>query len=237
MRKGIISTFGLLAALASPVCSQPFRVGEILEYDVRYLMIMNGTARIAVVAETTQQGESSYRLTQEMKAGSFLTNQVEIICRKSDLLPLLITTTMRRGGREALGKQVYDPVKRTATFSQTEEGRTKSKTVQRLHPIQDLVTVLYYARTLPLSPEAVFPLSLWEGEYTLKVTGREKLPKNNALAEDTSLCWVLKSDPPILKAWLTGDERRLPVRVDMEGKLRMRLTLRALTEPGVPPAP
>jgi hypothetical protein len=80
-------------------------------------------------------------------------------------------------------------------------------------------------------------LSLWEGEYTLKVAGREKLAENLAWAGDTCLCWVLKSDPPILKAWLTGDERRLPVKVEMEGKLRMRLTLRAVTEPGAPPAP
>ena len=235
--KTIAYRLGLVLALATSSLAQPFRVGEVLEYDVRYLQVMKGTARLAVVAETTQQGESAYRLTQDVTVGSFFTNRVEITCRKSDLFPLLITTAMKREGREALGKQVYNPDQRTATFSQIEEGRTKSKMVQRLNPIQDLVTVPYYARTLPLSPGAAFPLSLWEGEYTLRVTGREKLAGNLAWVGDTCLCWVLKSDPPILKAWLTGDERRLPVKVEMEGKLRMRLTLQAVTEPGAPPAP
>ncbi len=237
MRNGLLPILGLMAALASSTFGHPFKPGEVLDYEVRYLQVMKGTARLAVVAETTHQGESAYHLTQDVTVGSFFTNRVEITCRKSDLFPLLITTAMKREGREALGKQVYDPDQRTATFSQTEDGRTKSKMVRRLNPIQDLVTVPYYARTLPLSPGAAFPLSLWEGEYTLRVAGREKLAGNLAWAGDTCLCWVLKSDPPILKAWLTGDERRLPVKVEMEGKLRMRLTLQAVTEPGAPRAP
>jgi Protein of unknown function (DUF3108) len=235
--KTIACRLGLLLALASCSPAQPFRVGEVLDYDVRYLKVMKGTARLVVAAETTHQGVSAYRLTQDMAVGSFFTNQVEILCRQGDLFPLLITTVMTREGREARGQQVYDPDQHTATFSQTADGRTKSKTVRRRHPIQDLVTVPYYARTLPLSVGAVFPLSLWEGEYTLRVAGREKLSGDLAWAGDTSLGWVLKSDPPILKAWLTGDERRLPVKVEMEGKLRMRLTLRAVTEPSAPSTP
>lgn len=235
--KTIAYCLGLLLALATSSPAQPFRVGEVLEYDVRYLRVMKGSARLAVNERSAYQEQEVYRLTQDIEVGSFFKNHIVAQCRTTDLMPLRITSRMTRQGQEALGEQVYDPEARKATFSLSEQGRTKSETFYRRHPIQDLVTVLYYIRTQPLAEGAAYPISLWEGEYTLTVAARERLSEDLFWAGDTGQCWVLTSTPSILKAWLTADEYRLPVRVDMKGKKATTLLLRAVTEPGAPPAP
>jgi hypothetical protein len=225
MRKGLLPILGLMAALASTTFGHPFKAGEVLDYEVRYLKYMRGTARMAVVAETTYQGVPALHMTQDIRVGSFFSNHIEILCRNDDLLPLLITTRIQREGGLALGRQVYDPVRKRATFSQTQGGRTKTKTVEREHPLQDILTVMYYLRSQPLAEGAFFPISLWEGEYTLRITGKEEMETNIWQASPCS-CWVVVSDPPKIRAWLTPDEKRYPVRVETEGKGESKMTLR-----------
>jgi hypothetical protein len=224
MRKGLFPTLGLIAALASSTFGHPFKAGEVLDYEVRYLKYMRGTARMTVVAETTYKETPAFHMTQDIRVGSFFSNHIEILCRNDDLSPLLITTRIQREGGLALGRQVYDPERKRATFSQTQGGRTKTKTVEREHPLQDILTVMYYLRSQPLSEGAFFPISLWEGEYTLRIAGKEEMETNLWQASPCS-CWVVVSDPPKIRAWLTPDEKRYPVRVETEGKGESRMTL------------
>jgi hypothetical protein len=224
MRKGFLPILGLMTALASTTFGHPFKAGEVLDYEVRYLKYMRGTARMAVVAETTCQGVPAFHMTQDVRVGSLFSNHIEILCRTDDLSPLLITTRIKRGDNLALGRQVYDPERKRATFSLTEGGRTKTKTVKREHPLQDILTVMYYLRSQPLAEGAFFPIGLWEGEYTLRVTGKEEMETKPWQASPCS-CWVVVSDPPKIRIWLTRDEKRYPVRVETEGKWESRMTL------------
>ena len=224
MRKGFLPTLGLMAALASSTFGHPFKAGEVLDYEVRYLKYMRGTARMVVVAATTYQGVPAFHMTQDIRVGSFFSNHIEILCRNGDLSPLLITTRIQREGCLALGRQVYDPVRKRATFSQTQGGRTKTKTVEREHPLQDILTVMYYLRSQTLAEGAFFPISLWEGEYTLRIAGKEEMETNLWQASPCS-CWVVVSDPPKIRAWLTSDGKRYPVRVETGGKGESRMTL------------
>jgi len=228
MQKGLLPTLGLMAALASSAFSYPFKVGEVLDYDVLYLRFLQGKARLVIVEQTTYQGAKAYHMTQHVDVGSFFSNHVEITCRASDLMPLLITTRMKRKGKEALGRQVYVPEKRSATFSLTEGGKTKFSTFKRRHPIQDVVTVLYYLRTQNLADGASFPVSLMEGEYTLTLAGKENLKAGVRGIPDPVECWVVKSVPSKIKVWLTLDERHLPVRVEVSGKGNPKLFLKAV---------
>jgi len=216
----------LLLAVASTPASA-FRAGEVLDYEVRYLRFMRGTARLVVVEQTTYQGNKAFRLTQDVNVGSLFSNHVESYCRQSDLFPLLITTRMKRKGKEAFGRQVYIPDQHTATFSLTEGGRTKSSRFQRKNPVQDVVTIMYYLRVQTLEQGASFPVSLKEGEYTLMIVGKEN-PGKVPWSAHPGDCWVLKSVPPKIKAWLTTDERHLPVKVEVEGAGGMKLLLKAV---------
>ena len=216
-----------MAALVSSAFGYPFKVGEVLDYDVFYLRFLRGTARLAVVELTSYQGTKAYRMTQDMEVGAFFSNHVEIYSRQSDLFPLLITTRMKRKGKDAFGKQVYSPDKRTATFSLTEGGKTKSSRFRRKNPVQDVVMIMYYLRAQSLEPSASLPVSLKEGEYTLKITGKEN-PGKVPWSAHPGDCWVLKSVPSKIKAWLTTDERHLPVKVEVEGAWGMKLLLKAV---------
>lgn len=226
--KRTVLVLGLLTALALPACSFPFKVGETLDYEFHYLEFMRGTARQVVAEQTTYQGVRAFHMTEDISAGVLFTNHIEVYCRQSDLMPLLITTRMKNKGKESQGRQVYHPEKRNATFSLSEGGKTKSQTFQCRRPVQDIVTVMYYLRAKNLIQGASFPISLREGEYLLTVSGKESLKSGVRGMPDPLECWVIESYPPRIKAWLTADERHLPVRVETFGKGSTSLFLKAV---------
>ncbi len=229
LRFGLLLALGLLPLFPAPGSSFPFRVGETLDYELTYLGIFHGSTRLVLKGLTTYQGVPAYRIAEEVDAGSVFKNHIEAWCRQSDLMPLLITTRMMRKGGLALGRQVYHPERRSATFSLTEQKKSSSATFVRQHPVQDVVTLLYYLRARNLAQGASFPVSMREGEFTLSVTGEESLKCKVEGLDDPQECWVIESNPPRIKAWLTTDERHLPIKVELFGRASPRLYLRGVT--------
>jgi len=203
----------------------PFEVGEVLNYDVTYLLGMRGKAHITVVEKTLWEENEVYHITFDIwVGGDYFSNKIDIYASITDMLPLRITTDTKRGGKVLKGLQIYRPQERSATFSQTSGQKTKVETFTRKGPIQDITTVVYYLRGLDWLEGQKYPISLKQGEYLVRSDGFEQIKVPFGSQKQKAL--LVKSDPPALKVWFSIDEKRYPLRIEIGealGKFKMNL--------------
>lgn len=108
--------------------------------------------------------------------------------------------------------------------NQTQHGQTTS--VEFLEPVQDVLTVIYFVRTVPLEVGKTFdvPLSDAGRVYRFSVAVRERkriktvLGRVNAVRVEPSLFGEdgLVRRRGTLSIWITDDARRLPVKAQLK---------------------
>jgi len=211
-----VVVFVLLFALSS-------FIGEKFRYDIQYLLIIRGTLETEVVeVRKMDEVEVIYLKYRTRLLGNFFRLDADVYCRLEDFYPVLIRTRYGRGDEAIRGEQSYYPEEKRAVFSRTKNGKTDAKEYKRKNPVQDITTVFLYLRTLDLKEGMEIPLSLREGEYIARVKGIEKI----SVPYMKSKVFLLESDPPALKFWISADEKRLPLKFELKkfiGNVKMSL--------------
>jgi hypothetical protein len=206
-----------VATAAAPVTAI-FDAGETLDFDLAWSRISGGAARMTILPIE----KHGYRITSVGKSGTFFSrffkvrDEIESVVARDDFSTLEYHKVLDEGGRHKDELTVVDERNHVAI--------RKGKAIPVPHPVFDPLSLIYYIRTLDLSPGSVheFPLIADGKLYTVVATvqNRETItvpagtfktvvvePKMEAQAG------VFKDEQSRLQIWYSDDERHLPVRV------------------------
>jgi len=215
----------------------PFAVGETALYHVFWAgagaKVPAGEARITVEA---QPGAEGFRFVATAATADWVARFFEARDRfettaTRELLPLVHARQLREGRRALDRRLEYDHERSIVRLG----GGGTDLTFRVPAATRDALTAFYYARTLPLAPgtDLRMPLNDLGRTYTLhlRAVGVESITyrggRVNALRlEPRLLQRVQRRQPVALTAWLSLDERRIPLVVDVAagfGRLRVEL--------------
>lgn len=201
--------------------TKAFKVGEKLEFIIRYGPIVAGTATMAIPNIKTVNNFECLHIQSIAKSNSFFSaffkveDRVESYMDHDGLYSWRFEKHLREGNYKADQYVNYDHINRIAV--------TNKKDTLRIPPcVQDILTAFYYVRTLPLeignsvfidshADRKLYPLEV-------KVHKKERIKvragKFNCIVVEP----MLRSDAIFkqrgrLKIWLTDDVRRIPVQM------------------------
>ena len=209
-------------AIASPLAAQTtFLQGETLDYNLTWLKITGGTARMTVAP--VPDDSSRVRITSVAKSSSGFSrifkvhDQLESIIARDDFSTLMYMKRLDEGG---------DQISEVTTIADgiATRVRKKAKTLPVPRPVYDPISVIYYLRTLDLTVGKQHELKLVADgklyEVHARVTRKEKIQTpagtfNTVLVEPRWFSGgVEKKEKTFL--WFSDDARRLPVRIRSE---------------------
>jgi hypothetical protein len=230
--KVLLAAF-LAATLSMPApVEQAFNEGETLDYTVQWTKITAGTARMTIAPS----GEDRYRITSVAKSsGGFsrlvkVRDEIETFVSRSDFSTLRYVKRLDEKG---------DKIEEVTTV---EDGvatrkRKKIKKVPVPRPVYDPFSVIYYMRTLDLSPGKAYDFTLIsDGKvYTVhaRVLRREKVQTQigsyDAVVVEPRMTSGGVERAEKLHVWYSEDERHIPVRIRTEVKFgSVTATLRGI---------
>jgi hypothetical protein len=212
---------------------QTFAAGETLDYNLAWLRITGGTARMTISAPT----DNTYRITSVAKSGAAFSRIVKVRDE--------IETTVARANFSTLRfiKRLDEKGEKQEETTTVEDGvatrrRKKVKSVRVPTPVYDPISVIYYLRTLDLSPGAKHELELVADAKLYRVhvhvRRRERLQTpagtfETVMVEPTMEIGGVNREERLF-IWYTDDERRIPVRIRTEVKVgAITATLTAIT--------
>ena len=219
--------------LAAALAASTFLSGETLDYELKWLKINGGSARMTV----SELDEGRIRITSVGKSSPGFSrifkvrDEIETIVAKSDFSTLRYTKNIDEDGDKKI--EVTTVEDGTAT-----RRRKKVKSVKVPRPVFDPISLIYHLRTLDLSPGKSHNFTVVADAKVYAVHAvvlrRETLttpagrfncvvvqPKmeNNGVEREERL-WI----------WYSDDERRIPVRIRTEVNFgAITATLRAVT--------
>lgn len=201
---------------------QAFQNGETLDYTVTWMRISGGTARMTISAPT----DDTYRLTSVARSGARFSRFVKVRDE--------IESTIARGNFSTLKyvKRLDEKGEKKEEITTIEDGvatrrRKKVKSVRVPNPVLDPLSVMYYLRTVDLSPNAKHELTLVADaklyNVHVHVRRREKIQTpagtfDTVMVEPTMESGGVEREERLF-IWYTDDERRLPVRIRTEVKI------------------
>lgn len=231
--KLLLAAAVVVTSLLSAPAEQAFIEGETLDYTVQWMKITGGTGRMTIAP----QDDGSYRITSVVKsAGSLgrlfkVRDEIETIVARSDFSTLRYTKRLDERG---------DKIEEVTTV---EDGiatrkRKKVKKVAVPRPVYDPISVIYYMRTLDLSPGKAYDFTiLSDGKvYTVhaRVLRREKVETPagtfDAVVVEPRMTSGGVEREEKLHVWYSVDERHVPVRIRTEVKFgSVTATLRGIS--------
>lgn len=220
---------GALAAMAAPpapVANSAWATGEQLDYTVKYGFLTAGTGAFRAADGDTRQGRPTYKFNFSITSSpSFFFKLNDLATSISDRQSLY---TLRYEKREQHGKEnkidvtVFNHDKGSA--QRTENGKAHDPITAAKYPI-DVLGLIYYVRTRPLTPGQMFKVAAHDGrrDYTVEVSVKKKETITVPAGKFTCLVVEPKlrmmdgqySKKGQMQLWLTDDARRIPVRVTM----------------------
>lgn len=196
----------------------PFGVGENLVFSVQYGLVTAGEATLEVRNLATLDGRPCYRIVSDARTNEFFSKFYAVRDRYESYIDTVELYSLRYEKHLREGKFKRDAV---VDFDQV---RHRAKYKDKVVPIpprtQDVLSALYYVRTLPLEVgQSISLANHTDGKnYPLivKVHRRERV-KVDAGEFDCLVVEPILRGPGIftqkgrLTVWLTDDERRMPV--------------------------
>jgi hypothetical protein len=221
-----------------PVIQQKFSEGETLDYELKWLKVTGGTARMTIAPapgdsehfRITSVARSSARVSRFFKVH----DEIETTVAKADFSTVRYVKRLDEDGDKHEEVTVIADGIATRT-------RKKVKKIPVPRPVMDPISVIYHLRTLDLAPGRIHDLELISDgkRYSVhaQVMRREKVQTPNGIYD------CVRVEPKMVSGgverqerlfvWYTDDERRLPVRIRTELKVgAITATLRRVT-PGV----
>lgn len=203
-----------------------FASGESILYAIKYGPVTAGTATLEVVEETDVNGRAAYRVVSlartnaAMDAVYKVRDRTESWIDRESLCSLRFHQNLREGFYKRRVETEYDHPAGRFLYRKWRKGRETEYDGPSVPFVQDVLSSLYYLRTLPLEVGAshVLPTNSGRGHGVLRV---------DVLARETVevpfgrfVCF--KVEPRVegdglfrasgkLEVWLTDDARRVPV--------------------------
>ena len=213
--------FAATLALTGPV-DQAFTKGETLDYNLAWLKITGGTARMTIV----QTAEDRYRITSTAHSSPGFSrffrvrDQVETTVSREDFSTLRYVKRLDEDG---------DKIEEVTTVENGVATRTRKKVkkVPVPRPVFDPISVIYYLRTVDLSAGKSHSITLVaDGKvYTVHV----RVVRRETIQTPAGKFATVMVEPQMTSAgvarsermfiWYSDDERRLPVRIRTEVKI------------------
>lgn len=244
MRRVVLLAMLLTASVASGQVREIFDAGETLDFNLSWTRVSGGAARMTISPIPNDR----YRITSVAKSGAFFSrifkvrDEIESIVDRSDFSTLQYHKILDERGKKKDELTVIDEARGVAT--------RKGETLPVPKPIYDPLSLIYYIRTLDLSPGQRHEFSvIADGKlYSVRATvlRRETLVTPAGTFQTVviepkmeSTAGIYRDDQNQLLVWYSDDERKLPVRIRSDLKIgSITATLRAIssgvtvTEPG-----
>ncbi|HEX8172734.1 MAG TPA: DUF3108 domain-containing protein [Thermoanaerobaculia bacterium] len=230
-------TFLLAVLLAMQVggplpVQQAFAKGETLDYNLTWLKITGGTARMTI----GPLGDDRFRMTSVGKSGTGFSrifrvrDEIESTVSREDFSTLRYVKRLEHKDDKSDELTVIEEGVATRT-------RKKVKKIAVPRPVYDPISVIYFLRTLDLSPGKTHQLTLIaDGKlYTVdvRVVRRETIQTpagtfNTVVVEPQMTSGGVTREEKLF-IWYSDDDRRLPVRIRTEVNFgAITATLRAV---------
>ena len=246
MRRGIafnialfvlLTNFSFAQSILPRINNVAFIPGEVLEYRVHYGFIDAGEARLEVSKQYKDfGGRACYHVIGTGKSmGAFdwffkVRDSYESYIDTQALVPWLFIRRVNEGGYIINQNVSFNHFKKTAT--------SEKKPIDTPSRVQDLVSSIYYARTIDFSkavPGDTFVIHTYLDDetfpLTIKFIGREKVKTKKG----TFRCIAFR--PMLLEGrvfkekegmtvWITDDKNRIPIRAQANlliGAIKMDL--------------
>ncbi|HKW13239.1 MAG TPA: DUF3108 domain-containing protein [Candidatus Krumholzibacteria bacterium] len=196
----------------------PFGAGEKLVFSVQYGLVTAGEATLEVRNLAAIGGRPAYRIVSDARTNDFFSKIFSVRDRYESYMDTTALHSLRYEKHLREGKFKRDDA---VDFDQTGHRAVyKDKTVPIPPRTQDVLSALYYIRTLPLVVgQAISLANHTDGKnypLVVKVLGREHV-KVDAGEFDCIIVEPILRGPGVftqqgrLTVWLTDDRRRLPV--------------------------
>lgn len=201
-----------------------FGPGERLVFSVEYGIIKAGTATLEVTGPEDYEGALAYRITATARSNPTFSTFFEVNDVNQAVLDAVQFHTLRfykslqEGSYSHQEEVLFDQEAGVARYPDETDS---SRMVSEIPPhALDVLSSLYYARTLPLEVGEVYELETHTDNenYPLKVTvhSRERIRVPAGSFECVMVQPELRSEGVFdqqgeLYVWLTDDERHMPV--------------------------
>lgn len=220
----------------------PFKVGEVLEFDIGWTLYPTaGTATVAVKEKKPSYGSVAYYVVAEGRPSSML-SKLYTLYYKADtlidaytLLPQRGSLYVEEGKRKRMKTTTFNHPAKAAKY----EVQTATHVVKDLALpgfTQDALSALYVLRSIPMKAGEKFNMPVTDAGDLYRVqmqvgaveAVRTGLGTINAL-KIVPVITASKGTPPRgLAMWISDDARRLPVKIEAQLPVgKFTVTLRA----------
>jgi hypothetical protein len=223
----------MAAQLSGTPVEQRFAQGETLDYNLAWLRITGGTARMTI----QPHGEDAFRITSIARSTpSFsrfykVRDEIETTIARGDFSTLRYVKRLDEDGDTIEEVTVIEDGVATRT-------RKKVKKVKVPRPVFDPISVIYLLRTRDLTPGKVHDFELIADGKLYVVHARAVRREKVQTPAGTFNC--IRVEPQMISGgvereermfiWYTDDDRRLPVRIRTEVKFgAVTATLRSFS--------
>jgi len=232
------SVFALAALLlfAAPSSVDPiFARGETLDYDLTWLSMTGGRARMTIAP---QSGDpvNNYLITSVAQTSSGFSriyrvkDQIESVVSRATFTTIRYHKDLREGSSHKNDTTTY------ANGVATRKGKTYAVPT----PVYDPLSLVYYMRTQELVPGRTLHFTVFadkktydvNAEITKRQTIDTPLGKFNCVAVEPQMQagGLYRDEDSKLTIWYSDDERHLPVRIRSDVKIgAITATLRGVT--------
>ena len=221
----ILAAIIAATTLVSPApMQQKFGEGETLDYELKWLKVNGGTARMTIAPVADDDGH--FRITSIAKSSPGFSrffkvrDEIETTVTRDDFSTVRYVKRLDEDGDKHEEVTVIADGIATRT-------RRKVKKTRVPHPVMDPISVIYHLRTVDLSPGKSYDLELIaDGKlYTVhaQVMRREKVETPAGVFD------CVRVEPRMVSGgvereerlyiWYTNDERKIPVRIRTEIKV------------------
>ncbi len=222
----ILIFLGTLVSGAQPLLKQPtinkgFRTGEVLEYSVKVKGIPAGTQILQVKDRKVVAGREVYHIESRSSLNNLFniiypySEQSESIILKDNFCPLYYKKYLRDGGYVGSTTINFDDVKQIAKVVKDQ----KTREIKIPNGIQDELSMIYLLRTknVKVGEEYEFPALIGTKTFNVEVAVLRSEEIKTIFGNTKTL--VVKSSPREVTLWITNDESRIPVRLEVNTKL------------------
>lgn len=239
LRKGYINLLSIFFIIVGILHAQQpaFKVGERIDFKVRYGMINAGYGSLAVEGTKLIDDNLTYHVVAKGRSANFfdmffkVRDTYQTYIDTSSLLPLEFVRDVHEGGYKVNQHVVFDQENKLA--------KSEEDTIS-IHPItQDLISFVYYLRSMDLSnikPGDEVPITIYLDdelfETYFKYTGDQKV--RTKFGKVKCMTFVPKmatgrmfDEEEDLKVWITKDAMKIPVKIKsdlMVGSIKMEIT-------------
>jgi hypothetical protein len=217
-----------LRPLAAQDARLPFAAGERLRYAVRWRGLPAGHAEIVVSPDRTP---GRWKAVAKAKSVGYVSNiypvedEYQSLFRNPDFCSSGIYKQIHEGERHRDVRLQFDPRRLVARLEDRDlQDHTPPKVEQFSIPacVQDILSAVYFARSLPMTVGQSFEFPLNDGAKTIQL--RAEVQAEEEIATEAGKFQAVRVEPDVFSGrlfsgkgrmfvWFTKDERRLPVQL------------------------